>query len=184
MFQTTLTYIAWISSGLFCIQLIFLLIGADSHDGAVDMDADVTDLGGDHTSDLSFKILSFQSVVAFLMGFSWIGKACLEDWHLGKTPTILIASLFGFLIAGFFIFLMHLIRKLNSVNKSSLEECVGKSANVYMSLPKKGLGQVEIFYGGKCSILDAKGLDGEEISSGSEVLVVAVKDKILIVKKI
>lgn len=176
MFQTTLTYIAWFSSALFCIKLFIMFIGTDTHSGD-------HDLSGDHSADVSFKILSFQSVIAFLMGFGWLGKACVEDWHLSEGLTILIACLFGFVVMGIYVVLMRLIFKLNSVSTHSYEECIGKTGTIYMSIPQSGKGQVEVSYAGRIDILDAVGLAGAPFPINTTVQIVGAQNNTLIVKE-
>lgn len=179
MFQTVLTYIAVASTFIFCIKLLILLMG--SH-GSHDIDSH--DFDGDNAADLSFKIMSFQSVVAFLMGFSWLGKAALEDWKFSQVNALLIATLFGILIMAFYVVVMHFVNKLNSVHNPCPSECIGKTGTVYMSIPYRGIGQVEISFGGKISIVDAKGIEGENIGIGTSVTVIGVREKVLLVKEV
>lgn len=98
MFQTVLAYLAWAVTFLFCIKLLILLMWSrDSHD------IDSHDFDGDNVTDLSFKSLSFQSLATFFMGFSWPGKASLEDWKFGQVTALLIVTLLGILIVAFML---------------------------------------------------------------------------------
>lgn len=164
MFLTTLTYMAYISTALFAIKLLLLLLGTDSDSG------DSSDLIHDPSSDISFKLLSLQTVVAFLMGFSWLGKACLEEWNLNKASSILLASLFGLFIAGTYILTMKLIFKLNSSKDLSYKDCLNKTGVVYMTIPKKGKGQVEVSCNGKLIVVDAMAEEEIEISSSVKII--------------
>ena len=180
MLLTLLTGIAWGSSALFCVQLLFLLIGVDSHSHATS----VHDLHGDHSADTSFKMFSFQSAVAFLMGFGWLGMAALEDWSLDESSALIVASLFGAVIMGIYLAIMFAVNKLNSTHTPNYSECIGKTGIVYMSIPMHGPGQIEISFGGKVSILDAINIADNGIYIGSSVLVVGIREKTLVFKEL
>ena len=69
-------------TAIFLLRLALMLIGGDSSDGGVDLDADADfDLGdgGDHLDPgHSFEILSVQAIAAFAMGFGWAGLGGLN----------------------------------------------------------------------------------------------------------
>ena len=79
---------------------------------------------------------------------------------------------------------MRMILKLNCNPECNIRDCIGKTGLIYIGIPEKGMGQVEVCYGGKRQIVDARSSTEEEIPIESLVEIVEVKEKILIVKKI
>lgn len=153
--------------------------GHDTSEGGV--------LDAHDQSDHDFKILSLQSILAFLMGFGWMGKAMLEEWHLNIIASLTIALLFGITLLFFSAFLMKMVFKLNHNYTPKLDECLKSTGTVYINIPAKGeggSGQVEILFGGRMAILDAKSTPQtqEDIPSGKSVRVVDIRNNNLIVQ--
>lgn len=191
MLLSTLTYIAWAASAFFCIKVLLMILGLEDHGNHIGhFDAhsvDVLDSDTDSdvdNSDSDFKLFSLQSILAFLMGFGWSGKAFIEDFNLSTTKSLFLAILFGFVLALLITKLIQISLRLNSVYVPNISECKGKRGVVYTEVTKEG-GQVEISCGGKVMFLNAVGAELEDVlSHGTSVEVIGVSNRTLIVKKI
>jgi hypothetical protein len=72
---TWFTVPALIGTLFFVVRLGLMLVGGGDWDVDADVDADIDgDIDGDFDdSDHAFKVLSIQSITAFMMGFGWGG---------------------------------------------------------------------------------------------------------------
>ena len=155
---------------LFVIRLIFSLFGGDADGGDFDAEADVG-------TDASFALFSLLSVMAFVMGTGWMGLACRIDWGLGRVPSFLIALGSGTLMMFFASGLMFMTRKLNRHVQYDVGTAVGRTARVYLTIPKlgKGHGQVEVVVSGRKKILRAQST-GPSIAAFDDVKVLEARD--------
>lgn len=192
-------YMALISTSLFGIKLILVMIGAhhggmDSHGGTIDLHAGHGvhsahihhALHNSNSNNYYFKLWSFQNALAFFMGMGWVGQAALVEWNWSLGATLLVSSAFGFAMAVLSGILMALMSKLNSEpDEYNLESCVGKSAKVYLPIPAKGSGsgQVEVELGGGLKIVSAIS-DRDEIKQFQNVRVTSAENNSLVVSPV
>ena len=129
--------------------LLALFVGGDT-----DFDTDM-DLAG--ASDAAFSFFSLLSILAFFMGAGWMGLTCRVDWDMGGLASAAAAAGFGFAMMMLASGLMYYARRLNRTISYDLDTAVGKTARVYMTVPKKGdgRGQVEVDVSGRRKVLDA-----------------------------
>ena len=158
-------YIALGATTLFIIKLlIFTIFGGD---------AEVqTDFNASFETDTSFDFLSIQSILAFLMGFGWLGLACLQEWGLRLRFAVLISVVFGLVMMYFSAWLMFCIKKLNHRVKKDYSNCVGLSGRAYTKFAPHSQGQIEITFNGQLSIEEAINNTDNEIKSFSNIRVV------------
>lgn len=179
---TIYLFMAGISTLLFVIRLIMAMFGADSggHDGDFDLsisgDMDVDDGGHHADSTGAFKLFSILSITAFFMGAGWMGLAARLDWNLGGPVSALLAVGFGFAMMLLASGLSYLMRRLDSHHPQNIASCVGDTAQVYLTIPPKGLGlgQVTIICQGARRIVSACSA-GPGIAVFSSVKVVGVQ---------
>jgi len=162
---------ALIGTLLFVVRLVFALFGGDADGG----DFDAPD--GDFGTDASFTLFSLLSVMAFIMGTGWMGLAARFDWDLGRVPSFFVATGFGLTMMLTASGLMFLTRKLNQNVQYDVATAVGKTARVYLTIPKhgKGHGQVEVVVSGRKKILRAQS-NGPTIAAFADVKVLEVRD--------
>lgn len=149
--------------------LIALFFGGDS-----DFDT------GDHfdgSSDSSFSFFSLLSILAFFMGAGWMGLTCRVDWHMGGLASAASAAGFGFGMMLLASGLMLATRKLNRTIEYDLATAIGRTARVYMTIPKhgSGRGQVEVDVSGRRKVLEAVS-NGDKINEFSSVRVLEIRD--------
>jgi len=172
-------YIAIPVSVVFIIQAILTFIGIDSSDGVE------ADFDGDFDGDAPFQLFSLRNLVNFLIGFSWTGVLLYGNFE-NKTILIFTALLVGIVFVVFFFFLMRQILKLSEDNTFRIENTIGRSGNVYLTIPefKSGKGKIQVSVKGTIHELDAI-TEQETILSGSIVRVKAVESgNLVIVEKL
>lgn len=164
---------------MFIIQAILTFIGIDSSDGVE------ADFDGDFDGDAPFQLFSLRNLVNFLIGFSWTGVLLYGNFE-NKTMLIFTALVVGVVFVVFFFFLMRQILKLSEDNTFRIENTIGRSGNVYLTIPefKSGKGKIQVSVKGTIHELDAM-TEQETILSGSIVRVKAVESgNLVIVEKL
>ena len=170
-------YIAIGASVIFIIQTIMTFVGADADTG-VDADFDGNLDGGDSP----FQLFSLRNLINFLLGFGWAGVS-LYSLIESNVLLAIIAFLVGILFIAFFFFIMRALLKLSEDNSFKIEDTIGKTADVYLSIPaaKTGKGKVFISVRGSTHELSAITNSVDEIKNVSLVKVVGIEGDILIV---
>jgi membrane protein implicated in regulation of membrane protease activity len=163
----------------FLLRVAFLFIGGDA---GIDSDVDLDH--GDPTE--AFKILSIQSVAAFMMGFGWGGIAGLRAFSWEWIPSMLLGIGIGVAMVWVLALLLKAVHDLQSSGNVTLENAVGAEGTVYARIPPRGegRGQVQLVVDGRQRIYSAIS-DDEEIASQTRVRVIRVnEDRSLTVSRI
>ncbi len=177
---TLMGKIYWIlaipSTAIFVILLILSFFGADTDGDADGADVDVSEgIGG--------FIISFKSIMSFVMMFGWAGIISMAfDLKIGFT--ILVAVLTGLVSLIAVASLLYFITKMQYSGTMEIENAIGKVGSVVLKIPpkKQGTGQVQINVQGSLRTLDAMTEEKEQISSGTQIQVIDVQeDGVLIV---
>ncbi|MBN1303977.1 MAG: hypothetical protein JXA13_06040 [Anaerolineales bacterium] len=165
-------------------------IGTDFDPG---MDADTgvdTDLHADagadtdHGSDASFKFLSLQSLTAFFMIFGLVGLALFNSSAPGFL-TFLGSASAGLLAAWLISWMLNQLLRLQSDGTIQIHNAIGEKGSVYLTVPAKGSGQVQVAIQGALKIYDAISADDKKILTGDKIQVTGVENnQTLIVKKV
>lgn len=175
--QIILLWIGVVSTGLFIIKTILMLIGVDG-EADLDVDADV-DVEADN-SDAA--LLSVHTVLAFLMGLGWGSLMFINAFHFA----VFLAVGLGCLVGLGFLYgagsLMRLVKKLDHAGaKIDITEAIGKTGQVYLTIPKNGSGEVTVTVAGAQRNFIAKSADGKKIDSFAEVLIAETEGSSLVV---
>jgi hypothetical protein len=166
--------IAILSTIIFIIQVALSFIGLDS-----DLESEFDDIDG------GFSIISFRSLIAFLMFFGWGGIVSLNE-GIGLSKTIMIAFLTGFLAMMAVAYLFSLMLRMQESGTVDLSTIIQDVADVYLTIPAKGSGKgrIQISVQGKVMELDAI-TDAEVIKTGAKARVLRIlKDNVILVKSI
>jgi membrane protein implicated in regulation of membrane protease activity len=182
---------ALLGTAVFLLRLGLMAIGGFDHDVDVPHDVDIphdvaidahgdVDLGHDVESGDSteaFKLLSIQSVAAFLMGFGWGGIAGLVglDWSFPMSLLLGVGLGLGFMwLMGI---LMKAMYDLQSSGTVRIQDAVGTEGQVYANIPAgdAGRGQVRVVIGDRARIYNAVS-EGDALNTGSRVRVVRVNE--------
>ncbi|MBN1266989.1 MAG: NfeD family protein [Anaerolineales bacterium] len=160
---------------------------ADMGDLHVDVDHDgltSSDVHHAAETDISFQLLSLQGLTAFFMMFGLVGLA------LYKANLFVPFTVFGAILGGLFTvwvigILFSKMTRLQADGTIDITNAVGQSGSVYLNIPAKGTGQVQVTIQGSLKIVDAVASEGRKLSTGEKVRVTGVSDtKTLIVEKI
>lgn len=167
---------ALLGTALFVMKLVLLSMGADHGMESPDVPHD---LGGDAHSDSAgaFKVLSIQSIVAFVMGFGWGGLAALHFTEWGFAGVVLTALGGGLLMAWIMATIMRGLLELQSSGNISIGSAVGLQGTVYVGVPGEGRpgGQVQLVIDGRQIIYNAVS-GAETLPKGTRVTVLAAND--------
>ncbi|MCH6198928.1 serine protease [Aquiflexum sp. LQ15W] len=173
-------YLAIPSSLIFLIQTIMTFIGADATDGLeADFDSNLEGAEG------PFQFFSFRNLIHFLLGFGWTG---ISFYGIIENKTLLIgvSLIVGIGFVAMFFFIISQIRKLAEDNTFKIKETLGKTGEVYLTIPerKSGIGKVQISIKGSFRELRAI-TEFESLKSGTLVKIKSIdSDNILIVEKL
>lgn len=169
--------IACVGSVLLVIQLILLLIGG-AGDGNVDgVDAEVDGDGG-------IGIFTIKGLIAFFAIGGWVGLAVSKSGlHWGWSVAIaVLCGLVAFVAVGF---AYKAMLKLQSNGSMNMKNAIGKTAEVYLTIPKanEGHGKINVVLQGKLIEADAITKEEEPIKTGDFVVINDVIGEVYIVAR-
>lgn len=128
-------------------------------------------------------LLSIKGITAFFTFFGWAGVLFLDDGRSVTISTIyaFVAGSMALVLVGY---LMRFFANMGESGNYSIDEAINKTGEVYITIPStiKGKGKVQIELGGGIKELEAVS-DGEEIESGSKILVTDIIDRQTIMVK-
>lgn len=140
--------------------------------GFGETDFDVEDL--DHSG---FPLISILSLTSFFMGAGWMGLVARVDWGLEPVPASFASGGFGFFCMMLSASLMFGARKLTQDVTYHVDTAVGRTGQVYMSIPAKGegAGQVRVSVSGRSMIVAAVSA-GPAFEAFTDITVLDVRD--------
>lgn len=176
----TFWFIAIPVSLVFLIQTAMTFLGADAGDGTqADFDSNLDGV------DAPFQLFSLRNLINFLLGFSWSGISFYQ--HISsKLLLVIIATLVGAAFVILFFVIIKQLLKLAEDNSFNIQSTLGKTAEVYIPIPKQkeGKGKIQISINGSVHELDAM-TEQELLASNTMVKVVKIlNDNLLLVEKI
>lgn len=175
--QHFFVWISLFSTILFILKtIIFTLTGGDA-----EVQSDFISISD---TDASFSVLSLQTILAFFMGFGWMGLAALNQLKLSMILVITLAFIVGLVFMFATAYLMFSISKLNQRSKIDYNDCVGREGKVYQNIEPKSEGQIEIVINKKLVIVNALNLEDEKIDAFQKIKVEKVENDKLYIRKI
>lgn len=191
---------AFVGTFFFVLRLVLLTVGAV---GDADVDADAVggdfDVGGDVELDMdgadvphpgdhvdpgdAFRIVSVQTIAAFLMGFGWAGLGAYRGSNLEWPLSLAIAAAGGVGMVWLLMLLLKFIYSLQSSGNVDLRDALGAEGVVYVTIPGDGRrGQARIVIDGRQRIFNVVS-EGGEIETKRRVRVVRInRDRTLTVR--
>ena len=164
---------------LFTLYFFLLMIGGiatDIFDGLFGIDVDMG-------ADASFKALTFQGIMAFLMFFGLAGLYVTKSGG-GPSPAILAGGAAGGLSMYATGKLFELFVNLQQDGTVKLSEAIGAKGQVYLRIGDEGVGQVTVEVNEAQRTFNAKSEDGTNIATGDFIEVVDTIGEVLVVKRI
>jgi len=175
--QNIFLVISLFSTIFYIIKLcLFMFLGGD-----VEVQADFDSLSD---VDPSFSFFSIQSMLAFFMGFGWVGLFGLTQLKAGILVSLIAAFVMGIIFMFISAWLMYMVKKLDKRIVVDLNETVGTTAKAYTAFKPHGEGQIEITVNNKLDILKAFNMTDEKIDAFAQVKVEKVEDNKLYIIKI
>ena len=170
-------YVALFATTFYIVKmLMFALFGGD-----VEVHSD---FNTSFESETSFDFISIQSVLAFLMGFGWMGLTCMKVWGVRTILSAVIAIAFGLVLMFVSAYLMYCVKKLNKSVKKDMTLAEGCVAKAYTNFEPKGQGQIEITVNKQLSVEEAVNTTDEHIKAFEEVKVVKYENNKLYIEKV
>lgn len=178
--QRFYVYIAIGASIIFIIQTVMTFIGADSDTG---MDADFD--GNLDAGAYPFQLFSLRNLINFLLGFGWAG-ATLYDIIDNNIILGIIAVIIGALFILVFFIIMKTLMRLSEDNSFDLKSAIGKTGDVYLTIPPKrtGKGKVFISVNGSTKELDAITDSENALMNNSLIKIIGLEGDLLIVESL
>ena len=164
---------------LFVLYFFLLMIGGiatDIFDGLFGIDVDMG-------ADASFKALTFQGIMAFLMFFGLAGLYVTKSGG-GPAPAIRAGAIAGGASMYFTGKLFELFVNLQQDGTVELSEAIGAKGQVYLRISDEGVGQVTVEVNEAQRTFNAKSEDGAGIATGDFIEVVDTIGEVLVVKRI
>lgn len=176
---------AFLGTFFFLLRLGLMFVGGDG-DVDADFDADFhgdIDTHGDASvhgqgdSSSAFKVLSVQSVGAFMMGFGWGGLGGLKGAGWDPTSSLILGLVVGSGMVWVLGKLLETVYGFQSSGTVLIDWALDAEGSVYIAIPphKEGRGRVRLVIGDRQRYYDAV-TDDEGIESRSRVRVIAVND--------
>ena len=170
-------YIAIFATLVFVIKLIMFTVFGFDHE-----------VNGDFTTEIdadpSFNFLSLQAILAFLMGFGWMGYAGLNQFEFSQLVTVLSSLAVGLVFMFATAFLMFSVRKLEKSVKKDKSTAIGKTGKAYTDFAPKSAGQIEIEINGQLSVSEAINTTDEEIKAFEIIKVIKVENEVMYIEKV
>ena len=155
------------------------LDGFDGADGFDGVDTDVTDLShhdiSSPTDIADFRLLSVQSVIAFLCIFGWSGIAAISC-GVPAWGAIIIGAALGFGAMFLVAKIIQWSSKLAQNGNFNVKNLLGESGTVYIPIPPRneGAGKINISCGERFLEFDAVSEGDKMLATGSAVRVVDI----------
>jgi membrane protein implicated in regulation of membrane protease activity len=163
-------YIAVTGSVVYLFKLLSSWIGIDA-DPDFELELD---------NDSDFQLITIQTVSLFLLAFGWMGVFSTTS-NLESFLSFGIAFVFAVISVTLEIWLFFKIKKLEQIPKFPVEDCIGLTGQVYLVIPEKGQGEVQVSVHGKRKIFKAIAENGQRIDSFRPVRITGVNGNQLIV---
>ena len=161
-------YVAIFSGSILAILMLLSILGGLDLDIDIDTgDADV-DAGG---------LGVIKSGLTFLTFSAWVANIMLNS-AVNPYLTLLVSFLVGAITVLLLSWVLRFFLKMQSNVNWEFHEAEGKTGKVYLRIPPEGTGIINVEINGVKREIKAKSSEKEEISSGSEILVLEVNEEI------
>ena len=167
---------ALVGTLFFFIRLVMLLVGGDHgldlhHDSGAGISLDHPD------SSAAFKVLSVQTVSAFLMGFGWGGLGVYRGWGLPASFAVPVGLGVGSGMVWLLTRMFTWIAGFQSSGTMDISAALYEEGTVYLTVPARrgGRGTVRVVVADRQQYYAAV-TEGDAIASQARVRVTQVND--------
>jgi hypothetical protein len=174
---------------VFLLQMVLSFAGI--HDGGDISDAGAFDHGGDighghdHWLGDAGGWLTIRNLINFMLGFGWGGVAAISI--VGSNfIAVIIAIVIGMAFVYLFFHLSSALMQLNADKTMKIENAIGKTAQVYLTIPPgaTGKGKVLVEIQQTTHELEAITHESAAIPTGGQVVIESIEDRLLVVKRV
>lgn len=158
------------------------LDGFDELDGLEEI-GDFSDAEDAFVGD--FRFFTIRGIIAFFSVFGWLGAALDGSLHLFLV--VILAFLGGFLAMVLIGYLFYGMTKLQSSGNIAYKNCIGKSGEVYLTIPPKGQGKGKVMLTVQERLIEVAAITklSETLKSGESVTVTGMlADHTVIVERV
>lgn len=160
--------------------------GSFDGDFSADTDIDLSNHDISNPSDIAdFRLLSVQSVIAFLCIFGWSGITAIAN-GMPEWAALILAAVLGFAAMLLVAKIIQWSSKLAQNGTFNMKNLLGESGTVYIPIPPKGKGsgKINISCGERFMEFDAICEESETLATGAPVRVVdIISGSVLVVEK-
>lgn len=164
---------AAIGGVLFLIRLVLLLFGGGGHDlePGMEMGPDV-EIAAD--SDVTFRFISLQGIVGFLLIFGLMGLAMSVQLKAGNVASVSVAFGAGAGTMAVIAWITLVLRRLDQPGTINLKNAIGEEGTVYLTIPQGGTGKARIAIQNRLQVFDAISEDKSAIETEARIKVVRI----------
>ena len=203
--QQVFLYAAVPATLILVIQTIMLLVGlgqggSGMPEGGMDSDGafddidvddgvfgdayDLHDVSGVEAPDAGLSLFTVRGIITFFSIFGWGGLAISRS-GANDAASILVALLLGSVAMLLMAMALRSFSKLQSSGNISLDNALGKSGSVYITIPanRENRGKVSLLVQERLGEFDAVTDEEGAIHTGEEVTVVGISNRNTVVVK-
>lgn len=147
---------------------------AETH-GTIGEDTGQPDNGdGDgHEKANVFRLFSFRSIVAFFAIGGWTGIVAI-DWNASVVLSVILAMIAGWVALCFVAWIIGVFLRMQQSGNVRLGNAVGTDGEVYLTIPLKGMGKVNVIVQERLCEFNAVTEAGRVLKTGEKITVVGV----------
>ena len=161
-------YTSIISGGILALLMLLSLAGG------LDLDIDI-DSGG---SDVDSGGLGYvKSILTFVTFSAWVAYIMLSA-AMNPIVTIIASLATGTLTVLILAWFLKVLLGLQSNVNWESYEAEGKNGKVYLKIPEKGTGLIQVDINGVTRELKARSKEDAEIPTGSEILILDIIEEV------
>ena len=163
---------------LFLLVMLFVgeIFGADHDAGGHEISADHGGLG-DHGGP---SILSARIMASFLTAFG-VGGVVARYYNLSHPASSGVGVVAGIVMSSIVYQFARILYSQQASSEVRMSTLVGRSAEISVAIPKGGVGQISLTYGGERSEHIARSGDGRALARGTEVVISGLRGDTVIV---
>jgi len=171
-----LIYAAMAAFG-FLVLLVMLFAGVDHEVGAHDLSVEHGDAGhGGGPGLFSGRIMA-----SFVTAFG-VGGLVARYYNLSHPAASGVGTIAGVLMAGLVYQFAKILYSQQASSEVRMTGLVGRSAEVSVAIPRAGVGQIAVSFGGERSEHIARSEDGRALSRGVAVVITGLRGDSVVVK--
>ena len=181
--EWTYFVIACIGTLFLLVQIVMMIIGAESGDADLDTDTDGDGALDSHT-DTGMSLFTTKGLTAFFAIGGWTGIVMLTCGV--NTAVSIVVSIVAGLVAYIVVwFVIRMILRLQEDGTADYNSAVGKVATVYVSVPpkRKGRGKITLVLQGRYTEADAVTDEEEKIPVDAQVVIRQSQGDVFVVER-